>query len=86
MSTHNKKTVIEWLLFKVNSAISAISWREQVCFQWNDDDVRFVLDQDVEFFFFFSASSLKQQSTCKPVAPLWHNILIPSQRVYALSP
>jgi len=23
----------------------AISWREQVNFQWNDDEVRFVLDQ-----------------------------------------
>jgi hypothetical protein len=24
---------------------SALSWREQVTFQWNDDDVHFVLDQ-----------------------------------------
>ena len=24
--------------------ISSISWREQVNFQWNDDEVRFVLD------------------------------------------
>jgi hypothetical protein len=23
----------------------AISWREQVNFQWNDDEVRFVLNQ-----------------------------------------
>ena len=36
----------EWLLFNTNSAFfSAISWREQVNFQWDDDDVSFVLDQ-----------------------------------------
>ena len=29
--------------------------------QWNDDDVRFVLEQHAEFDF-YSASSLKQQS------------------------
>jgi stringent starvation protein B len=34
------------LLFNANSAIfSAISWSEQVNFQWDDDEVRFVLDQ-----------------------------------------
>ena len=27
------------------SNFSAISWREQVNFQWDDDEVRFVLDQ-----------------------------------------
>ena len=85
MSTHNKKTVIEWLLLKANSAISAISWREQVCFQWNDDDVRFVLDQDVECYF-YNASSLKQQSAGRHVTPLQHIILIPSQPVFVLTP
>jgi hypothetical protein len=36
----------EWLLFNANSAIfSVISWREQVNFQWDDDVVRFILDQ-----------------------------------------
>ena len=36
----------EWLLFNANSAamFAAISWREQVNVQW-DDDVHFVLDQ-----------------------------------------
>ena len=34
--------VSEWLLFNINSAIS---WREQVNFEWDDDEVRFVLDQ-----------------------------------------
>ena len=73
---------------------SAISWREQVNFQWEDDDdddddddkeVRFVLDQHAELDF-YSASSLKQQSAVRHVAPLGHIILIPSQPVFALSP
>jgi hypothetical protein len=34
---------------------------------------------------FYSASSLKQQSTDKHVAPLGHIILIPSQPVFTLS-
>jgi transposase len=43
--------------------------------QWNDDDVRCVLDQHTELDF-YSASSLKQQSMGRHVAPLWHIILI----------
>ena len=56
--------------------------------QWNDDDVRFVLDgldQHTELDF-YSASSLKPQSTVRHVAPLGHIILIPSQPVFALTP
>jgi hypothetical protein len=71
----------EWLLFNANSAIS---WREQVNFQWDDDDVRFVLDQYAEFDF-YSASSLKQQSVGRHVAPLGQIILIPSRPFFALS-
>jgi hypothetical protein len=52
----------EWLLLNANSAIfSAISWQEQVNFQWDDDEVRFVLDQHAKLDFYI-ASSLKQQS------------------------
>ena len=65
--------------------MSAISWREQVNFQWDDDEVRFVLDQHAELDF-YSASSLKQQSAGRHVAPLGHIIMIPSQPVFALSP
>ena len=36
---------------------SAISWWEQVNFQWDDDEVCFVLDQHAELEF-YSASSL----------------------------
>jgi hypothetical protein len=62
--------VNEWLLFNANSAIVlAISWREQVNFQWDDDEVRFVLDQHAELYV-YSASSLRQQSADRHVAPL----------------
>jgi hypothetical protein len=54
------------------------SWREKVNFQWDDDEVRFVIEQHAELY---SASSLKQQSADKNVAPLGHIILIPSQQV-----
>jgi hypothetical protein len=53
----------EWVLFNTKHInFSAISWWEQVIFQWDDDDeVHFVLDQHAELDF-ISASSLKQQS------------------------
>ena len=57
------------------SNFSAISWREQVNFHWDDDEVRFVLDQHAELDF-YSASSQKQQSAARHVAPLGHIILI----------
>jgi hypothetical protein len=41
--------------------------------------VRFWMQYD--FF-----GSLKQQSSDRHVAPLWHIIMIPSQPVFALSP
>ena len=65
------------------SNFTAISWREQVNFQWDDDEVRFVLDQHAELDF-FSASSMKQQSAGIYVAPLGH--IIQSQPVFGLSP
>jgi hypothetical protein len=40
---------------------AAISWWERFNFQWNHDEVRFVLDQHA-LLDFHSASSLKQQS------------------------
>ena len=66
------------------SNFPVIPCREQVNFQWDDDEVHFVLDQHAELDF-YSASSLKQQSAGRHVAPLWHIILIPSQPVFALS-
>jgi hypothetical protein len=65
---------------------SAISWQEQVNFQWDDDDVCFVLDQHAELYV-YSASSLKRdKSADRHVTPLGHIILIMSKPVFALSP
>ena len=50
----------EWLSFNANSAIFQLYQRpEQLNFQWEDDGVRFVLDQHAQLGF-YSASSLKQ--------------------------
>ena len=57
--------VSEWQFINA----SAISWREQVNFQWDDDVVRFVLNQHAELDL-YSASSLKHQSAGRHVAPL----------------
>ena len=63
----------------------AISGREQVNFQRDNDELRFILDQHAELDS-YSAISLKQQSAGRYVAPLERIILIPSQPVFALSP
>jgi hypothetical protein len=46
--------------------------------QSDGDEISFVLDQHAELDF-YSASSLKQQSVDRHVAPLGHIIMIPSQ-------
>jgi len=79
--TYNTNTVSEWLFFNANSAIFQLS--EQVNCPWDDDEVRFVLDQHTKCY---SASSLKQQSSDRHVDPLRHIILIPSQPVFTLYP
>jgi hypothetical protein len=56
----------------------AICLPADCCFS---DEVRFVLDQHAELDF-NSASSLKQQSAGRHIAPLGHNILIPKQPVF----
>ena len=47
--------------------------------------VGFVLDQHA-LLDLYSASTQKQQSPCRNVAPLKHIILIPNQPVFALIP
>jgi hypothetical protein len=46
-------------------------YQEQVNFQLENDEVRFVQDEHVELDF-YSASSLKQQSAYRYIAPLGH--------------
>jgi Cft2 family RNA processing exonuclease len=48
---------------------------KEVNFQWDDDEVRFFLDQHAELDC-YGASSLKQQSAGKHVAPLGHIIIM----------
>ena len=78
----------EWLLFNAISAIFQLYHGEnKLSFNEMMKRFAFVLDQYAELDF-YSASSLKQQSTGRNVAPLEHIILIPitSQPVFALSP
>ena len=77
-SVHNYLS--EWV-----SAISKfISWQEQVNFQWDDDEGRFVLDKH-DSFDFHNASSLRQQSAPGNAAPLGHIYLIPSKTDFVLT-
>jgi hypothetical protein len=73
-------------LCSANSAIFHLCHGENklVNFQRDDDEVRFVLAQHAELDF-YSASSLKEQSADRHVAPLRHIILIPNQPVFPLS-
>jgi hypothetical protein len=70
----------EWLLFNANS--STIFQLYHYNFQWDEDEVRFVLDQYANLDF-YSASSLKQQSVDRYVAPIGHIVFIPSLPVLA---
>ena len=49
-------------------------WREHVTFWWDADEVCFVVDHHPQLDF-YSASSLKQQSIGRHVAPLGHIVL-----------
>jgi hypothetical protein len=72
---HWGSELVSGCCLKPTQHFSAISWREQVNFQWNDDEFRFVLDQHAELDI-HSASSLKQHSAGRHVVPLGHIILI----------
>jgi hypothetical protein len=85
MSIKQMMQVSEWLLFNTNSASSQLYRGENNDFQGDDDKVSFVLDQHVDLDF-YRASSLKQQSAGRHIAPLGHIIPIPSRPVFALSP
>jgi hypothetical protein len=53
-------------LIPTQQFFSAISWQEQVNFQWDDDDFYFVLDQHAKSDF-YCASTLKQHSADRHV-------------------
>jgi hypothetical protein len=67
------------------SNLSATSWREQVIFNRNGSDgVQCVLSQHAELDLYSASSSLKQQSAGRHIAPIGHNIVIPSQPIFTL--
>jgi hypothetical protein len=66
----------------IDRLFSAVSWRQQVIF--DDNDVLIVLDQHA-WLDLYCASSLKQRSAGRHVAPLGHIISIPGQPVFALT-
>ena len=75
--------------FNANGAIfryiMTVSWLKQFTLRWDNDDVRFLLNQHAELDF-YSASSLKQQSVDRHVAQLGHIIQIPNQPVFNIAP
>ena len=77
----------EWVIVVLChlSNFSAISWREQVNFQWKWGWGPLCTKRTCLAGFTKSASYLKQQSVERHVATLGHIILIPSRPVFALS-
>ena len=73
----------EWLLFNANDQFLSYIMERTSYIRWDDNHVPFVLDQHA-LLYFYSASSLKQQSSCRHNASLRHIIQIPSQPVFAL--
>ena len=73
--------VDEWLLSNTKWAIYSYIMARTSFNRWDDDIVKFVLDQQAELDF-DSASWLKQQSAWS----LWHISLIPNHPVFAVIP
>ena len=67
---------------------SFVSWWEQVALRWDDDRMStlYYTNKISLIFDFYSASSMKQQSMGRHVAPLGHIIWIQGQQVFALTP
>jgi hypothetical protein len=83
-----KRKLSEGLFFLCqlsNFSATCISWREQVNFKWDDDEVCFVVDQH-GYLDFIMLAHWNNSTQIDIVALLWHIILIPSQPVFALSP
>jgi len=73
--------ISEWFLFNAKWAVFKLY---HVTFQWDVEDVGFVLENTDARMDFYSDCSLKQQSASRNVAPLGHIILIQSQSVFDL--
>jgi hypothetical protein len=73
----------EWLLFNANEQFLSYIMERTSYIRWDDNDVPFAVNQHA-LLYFYSASSLKQQSSCRHNVSLRHIIPIPSQPVFAL--
>jgi hypothetical protein len=65
--------VSEWLLFNANSSIFQLYQQEQVNFQWDDEELHFVLDQHLSWI--FKVLAHWNNNPLIDVAPLGHIIL-----------
>jgi len=85
-TTFNNISVILWLwiVFVEETGWSGENHRPAVSY-WQTLSHTSVSSTPVQTDAVYSTSSLKQQSADRHVAPLGHNILIPSQQVFALS-
>ena len=83
---NHRPATSQWqtLSHKVISTTSLLSGIRTIT-RDDDNDVRFVLNQHT-WLDFYSASSLKQQSSVRHIAPFEHIILIPSKQVFARIP
>jgi hypothetical protein len=70
-------------LYGLNWVLNVNHDENKCYFQWDDDDVRFVLDQRCWIFNF---SSLKQQPASRHAPSVGHTNMIPSQPGFALRP
>ena len=73
----------EWLLFNAIFFSNVMARTSYI--RWDEDDVRFVLDQHTKLDF-YCASLLKQQPMGNHVAPLGHIIMILSKAVIVFTP
>ena len=63
----------------------AISWREQAIFQWNDDDIHFVLDQNANLDFYIVLALENETTLCEWTCCSIRNIIrFLRQPVFAL--
>ena len=82
---HNVVDLIEWLLFNANIANFQL-YHGETKLIFNEMMMRSALYEINTKLDFYSATSQKQQSAEKHIAPLGHFIVILNQPVFALSP
>jgi len=77
------KSVSDYYL-KPNEQLFSYFMARTCCVRWDDNVVRFLLDEH-PWLDFYCASSLIQQSGGRHVSPVVHIIVIPNQSVFSVS-